>query len=37
MLLPYIESPTALSDYTDDEELQEFQVFVGWQKWTSST
>ena len=32
----YIESSTALSDFIDDEEPQEFQVFVGRQKSTSS-
>ena len=31
-----IDSATTLSDYDDDEEPQEFPVFVGWQKWTSS-
>ena len=37
MLQPYIESATAFSDYdNDDEELQEFPVFVDWKKWTSS-
>ena len=34
MLQPYVESATALSDYIDDEE---FTVFVGQQKWTSTT
>ena len=37
MLQSYIESDTALSDYyIDDEEPQEFPVFVGLLKWTSS-
>ena len=33
MFQPYIESATALSAY-DNEEPQEFPVFVGLQKWT---
>ena len=33
MLQPYIESATAL---TDDEESQEFHLFVGLQKWIST-
>ena len=39
MCQPYIESATALSDYyyIDDEELQEFPVFVGLRKGTSNT
>ena len=36
MLQPYIESATVLSDCYDDEELQEFPIFVGRQKWTFS-
>ena len=37
MCQPYIESATAFSDYyIDDEETQEFLVFVGRQKWTSA-
>ena len=34
MCQPYIESATALSDYV--EELQQFHVFVGLRKGTSS-
>ena len=36
--IAYIEvAITTYSDYSiDDEELQEFHVFVGWQKWTST-
>ena len=37
MCHPYIESAFALSDYyIDDEEKQEFPVFVGHQKLTSA-
>ena len=35
MLQPYIESAITLSDI-DYEEMQEFPVFIGWKKWTSS-
>ena len=34
MCQPYIESVAALSDDIDDEEMQEFPVLVGQQKWT---
>ena len=36
MLLPYLESATALSNI-DDLEIKRSSVFVGWQKLTSST
>ena len=38
MLQPYIKSATALSDcYIDDEEIARYPIFVGRQKWTSTT